>query len=66
MIGLKAETLLKKRAWNRCFLMNFAKFLGTTFFIELIWVTAFGLSLVNPRKKSSLVKFLQSCHFNTK
>ena len=31
--------------------------------------TAFGLSFVNPGKKSegtSLVKFLQSCHFNIK
>ena len=34
-----------------------------------IWETAFGLSFVNPGKKSegtSLVKFLQSCHFNIK
>ena len=29
-----------------------AKFLATTFFIEHIWVTAFGLTFVNPRKKS--------------
>ena len=36
---------------------------------EHIRATAFGLSFVNPGKKSegtSLVKFLQSCHFNIK
>ena len=30
-------TLLKKRIWSRCFPVNFAKFLRTTFFIEHIW-----------------------------
>ena len=39
--------------------------------MQHIRATAFGLSFVNPRKKSegtSLVKFLQSvsCHFNIK
>ena len=38
---LKAETLLKKRLWHRCFPINSAKFLGTTFFIEHIGATAF-------------------------
>ena len=53
LIGLKAATLLKKKLWHRCFPVNFVKFLGTTFDIELfIWATAFGLSFVNPRKKS--------------
>ena len=53
LIGLKAATLLKKRLWHRCFPVNLVKFLGTTFYIELfIWATAFGLSFVNPRKKS--------------
>ena len=27
----------KKRLWHRCFLLNFAKFLRTTFFIEHLW-----------------------------
>ena len=31
LIALKAATLLKKRLWNRCFPVNFVKFLGTTF-----------------------------------
>ena len=30
-------TLLKKRIWSRCFPVNFAKCLRTTFFIEHIW-----------------------------
>ena len=49
LTGLKAATLLKKRPWQRCFPV---KFLGTTFFLEHIQVTAFGLSFVNARKKS--------------
>ena len=32
----KGCTLLKKRLWYRCFHVNFAKFLGATFFIEHI------------------------------
>ena len=48
LTGLKAATLLKKRPWQRCFPV---KFLGTTFFLEHIQVTAFGLSFVNARKK---------------
>ena len=41
LTSLKAETLLKKRLWHRCFPINSAKFLGTTFFIEHIGATAF-------------------------
>ena len=52
LIGLNAETLIKKRLWHRCFPKMFAKFLGTTFFVEHIQVTTFGLSFVNPKKKS--------------
>ena len=29
--GLRPATLLKKRPWRRCFPVNFAKFLRTTF-----------------------------------
>ena len=29
--GLRPVTLLKKRLWHRCFLVNLAKFLGTLF-----------------------------------
>ena len=49
----KGCKLIQKRDSGRCFPVNFVKFLGTTFYIELfIWATAFGLSFVNPRKKS--------------
>ena len=40
IISLKAATLLKNRLWHKCFSVNFAKFLGPTFFIEHIWATA--------------------------
>ena len=30
-MGLKPATLLKKRLWHRCFLVNFVNFLGTYF-----------------------------------
>ena len=29
---------IKKRLWHRCFLVNFVKFLGTTIFIEHLWL----------------------------
>ena len=36
---LKSATLLKKRLWDRCFPVNFAKFLRTPFLIEhLLWL----------------------------
>ena len=35
--GLRPATLLKKRLWHRCFPVNFAKFLRTSFFIEHLW-----------------------------
>ena len=34
---LRPATLLKKILWQRCFPMNFAKFLRTSFFIEHLW-----------------------------
>ena len=40
--GLGPATLLKKRLWYRCFFVNFAKFLRTTFLIEhLRWLLLF-------------------------
>ena len=35
--GLSAATLLKKRLWHRCFSVNFAQFLETSFFLEYLW-----------------------------
>ena len=35
--GFKLTTLLKKRLWHRCFLVNFAKILRRPLFIEHFW-----------------------------
>ena len=35
--GIRPTTLLKKRLWHRCFLVNFTKLLRTPFFIEHLW-----------------------------
>ena len=40
---LTPVTLLKYRLWHRCFPVNFAKFLGTPFFIEHLWWLASGI-----------------------
>ena len=34
---LRSATLFKKRLWNRCFPVNFAKSLRTPFYIEHLW-----------------------------
>ena len=34
--GLRPATLLKKRLWHRCFLVNFAKFIRTYFLTEYL------------------------------
>ena len=41
--GLRPATFLKKRLWNRCFPVNFAKILRTLFLIEqLQWLLLIG------------------------
>ena len=35
--GLRPATLLKKCRWHRCFPVNLAKFLRTSFFTEHLW-----------------------------
>ena len=42
--GLRPATLLKKRLWHRCFSVNFAKFLRTSFIIEHLWWLLLWLS----------------------
>ena len=37
IIGLRPATLLRKRLWRRCFPVNFAKFIRTSFIIERSW-----------------------------
>ena len=49
--------------------MIFCEFLEisrNSFFLEHIWVTAFGLSSVKKSEGTSLVKILQSCQFDIK
>ena len=41
--GLRSATLLKKWTWRRCFLLNFAKFLSTSF-SQHLWSTASNTS----------------------
>ena len=49
--GLRPKALLKKRLWHRCFLVNFAKFLRTSFLIEhLHWLLVYCLHYVLYRK----------------
>ena len=50
--GLRPVTLLKKRLWHRCFLVNFVKFLRTPFYIEhLVWLLLdFVTSYSDPQK----------------
>ena len=55
--GLRSTTLLKKRLWRRCFPVNFAKFLRTTFFTEhLRWL------LLNSFSQNWLIGFFWSLH----
>ena len=44
--GLKPATLLKKRLWHRCFLMNFEKFLRTPFLKEH-WLLTLKFTITN-------------------
>ena len=39
--GLRPATLFKKRLWHKCFPVNFARFLRSTFFTEHLQTTAF-------------------------
>ena len=42
--GLRLTTLLKRRLWNRCFPVNFAKFVRTPIFTEhLRWLLLYVL-----------------------
>ena len=47
MLGLRPATLLKKRLWHRCFLVNFLKFRRTAFLTEYLqWLVLTILSWV--------------------
>ena len=52
----KRITLLKRRIWHRCFPVNFAKFLTTSFLKENLWW------LLLKKKFSKLLKFSSCQH----
>ena len=52
-------TLLKKRLWQRCFPVNFVKYLRTPFFIEHLWwlvLLFFYWKEVNKKLQDSFCK----------
>ena len=49
--GLRPATLLKKRLWHRCFLVNFAKFLRKPFYIEHLWWLLLEVANVNSMNR---------------
>ena len=68
--GLRPVTLLKKGRWHRCFLVNFAKFLGTPFTWNTsgrdawtYWTSAYGHCLF---KKTTSNLFNQRPFFSVK
>ena len=44
--GLGLATLIKKRLWHRCFLVNFTKFLKKPFLTEHLWWLLLYLELI--------------------
>ena len=51
---LSPETLLKKWLWHRCFLVNFAKFLRTTFFRNNVFIEHFWCLLLTQTRNQSV------------
>ena len=69
--GLRPATLLEKRLWHRCLLVNFAKFLRTSFlqntsgqlllnFAEHLSVASFSMQKIILRKIIDFAKKLRS------
>ena len=68
LIKLQASTLLKKRLWDRCFPVNFAKFLRAAFLTEYLWwllpnipLKMFDSVLNMPLNFINLSSYLRSC-----
>ena len=59
--GLRPATLLKKSLWQRCFPLNFVKFLRTPFFTEYLWLLLLYISFSYNESK-----FLLSCHIENR
>ena len=47
--GLRLATLLKKRLWDRCFPVNFAKFLTAPFLTEHLWAISSACCKIHSR-----------------
>ena len=58
--GLRRATLLKKRLWNGCFPVNFAKFLRTPLSYRTPSVAASALSQALTNHVRAYVKYLKS------
>ena len=53
--GLRPATLLKKRLWQTCFPVNFARFLRTLFSTEHIWLFLQTASVFSRPKLSEFM-----------
>ena len=54
-LGMRPATLLKKRLWNRCFPVNFAKFLRTSFLKENVrWLLLFLWKIIYETLRASV------------
>ena len=57
----RSATLLKKRLWHRCFLVNFAKFLRAPFFTErLRWLLLYLGRVLSGSRKGNKIFRIQS------
>ena len=56
--GLRPATILKKRLWQRCFLVNFAKFLGAPFY----WIPLLMRFLYEMQRRHSGVSIFNFEH----
>ena len=60
---LRPSTLSRKRLWHRCFPVNFAKFLRTSFIKEHLWwlllkiLTISAVQVFSPEPFSTVVSF---------
>ena len=68
VVGPRPVTLLKKRLWHRCFLVNFAKFLRTSFLTEhLQWLLLHFkyLKIFKQKLKKKLIKIFLSNYYRS-
>ena len=61
----RPATLLKKRLWHKCFLVNFTKFLRTPFLTEHLWWLLLDNTLNIFLKEFSVVKIEAAIHLRS-